>query len=179
MRRILIAGAAMVALAACQTTGADSAPDAAQLDVAFAGGGWDGERIPQGQQCSKFGGDGKTPPLRVANVPAAADMIVVEFNDRDYQPMSYDGGHGKIGFPVKGEGGTVTLPSVPGETADLPGSARVGEKNRATGDYARPGYLPPCSGGRGNDYFAVVKALDTDADPQMVVGLGRIELGRY
>ena len=35
---------------------------------------------------------------------------------------------------------------------------------------------PPCSGGRGNRYFAVVKAVDADGK---VLAKAKIRLGRY
>ena len=72
--------------------------------------------------------------------------------------------------------GATTIPALPGETARMPEGARIVAKNRATGSYARAGYLPPCSGGRGNLYFADVIALDTKGD---VLAKGRIILGRY
>ena len=75
------------------------------------------------------------------------------------EPLSYDGGHGKIGYWIEEGSTSAMLPSVPGEAKDLPEGSFVEKRNRATGDYARPGYLPPCSGGRGNKYFAEVKAV--------------------
>ena len=46
----------------------------------------------------------------------------------------------------------------------------------ATGAWKSPGYLPPCSGGRGNRYVAVVKAVDAD---RKVLAKAKIKLGRY
>ena len=54
------------------------------------------------------------------------------------------------------------------------GGAR--KKNRATGAWKSPGYLPPCSGSRGNRYFAVVKAVGAD---KKVLAKAKIKLGRY
>ena len=39
-----------------------------------------------------------------------------------------------------------------------------------------PGCPPPCSGGRGNRYFAVVKAVGAD---RKVLAKAKIKLGRY
>ncbi len=178
MRKVMLAGVAALVLAGCQTTNTvEGGP--AKLDVSFTGNGWDGETVPDGQHCSKYGGDGETPPMRVRQLPGRTDLIVVAFNDRDYQRLSHDGGHGKIGFPVEQEADSVELPAVPGGRAELPGDPYVVAKNRATGDYAQPGYLPPCSGGRGNDYFAVVKAFDTDSDPNLLLAKATVELGSY
>lgn len=66
--------------------------------------------------------------------------------------------------------------SVPGGTDDLPGGAWVEAKNRASGSPARPGCLPPCSGGKGNTFFADVKAIDGSA---YALAPGRITLGRF
>ena len=46
-------------------------------------------------------GIGATTALSVENIPAGANAIIVEFNDRSYQPLSYDGGHGKIGYWIE------------------------------------------------------------------------------
>ena len=93
---------------------------AADLQVSLADPAWDGKKIPKGQQCTKFGGKGATPALRVENIPVGANAVIVEFNDRNYQPLSWNGGHGKIGFWVPEGASSAVLPSVPGETKDLP-----------------------------------------------------------
>ncbi|HWA20746.1 MAG TPA: hypothetical protein VG757_17295 [Devosia sp.] len=49
-------------------------------------------------------------------------------------------------------------------------------KNRGTGDYDKPGYLPPCSGGQGNLYSATVTALDASG---ATLAEGKIDLGHY
>lgn len=165
-----------LAVLAGPTAGARAqSADPSELEVAFTDPRWDGARIPSGEHCSLFGGRGSTPALRVAGVPDGTVAIIVAFNDRDYGPLSSGGGHGKIRFPAEG-GDAVELPSVPGGTANLPGGAVVESRARSTGEYASPGYLPPCSGGRGHRYFAVVEALGSDG---RVLGRGTIELGRY
>ncbi|MBZ0128393.1 MAG: hypothetical protein K8F59_04715 [Rhodobacteraceae bacterium] len=135
---------------------------------------WDGKTVPTGQQCKLHGGNGATPPIKVTGLPAGTRWIVVEFNDKSYTPLSTNGGHGKIGFPVSGA--SATLPSVPGMTAKLPGGAVVVAKARSSGRYASPGYLPPCSGGKGNRYSADVKALDADNKVLEKISIG---IGRY
>ena len=154
---------------------------AARLKVSFADSAWNGEKIPDGQQCSKFWGKGATPALRVENIPAGANAIIVEFNDRDYPPLSDDGGHGKIGFWISEGSSSALLPSVPGETDSLPSSSFVEEPNQATDDYAAPGYLPPCSGGNDHAYFAEVKAVRKikGAGKPKVLATVKIELGSY
>jgi phosphatidylethanolamine-binding protein (PEBP) family uncharacterized protein len=135
---------------------------------------WNGKQVPAGQNCRIFGGAGSTPPMQVAGIPAGTVWLVVEFNDRDFGPLSKNGGHGIIGFPVRGS--SAKLPAVPGMTDKLPGGARVLAKARSTGNYASPGYLPPCSGGRSHRYFAEVKAVDSASK---VLAQTRVEMGRY
>lgn len=135
---------------------------------------WDGRKVPAGQQCSLFGGNGATPPMTVAGLPQGTVWVVVAFNDRDYRPLSRNGGHGTIGFPVKGA--SAKLPAVPGMTDRLPGGARVVAAAKSTGRSASPGYLPPCSGGRGNRYSADVSAVGADGK---VIETVRIAIGRY
>lgn len=160
--------------------GAAGQAAAAELSVSFADPAWTGEKIPPGQHCKKFGGDGATPPLIVAGIPAEANAIIVEFNDKSYQPLSRNGGHGIIGFLIEPGAGEAVLPAVPGGTSDMPEGVWLEKKNRATGAWRSPGYLPPCSGGRGNRYEAEVYAVVRDADGDYEeIAEGEITLGRY
>lgn len=162
-----VLGMAFVTLAA-------GAVQAQEMKVALGGGGWTGARVPQGQQCRLFGGNGGTPPLRVSGIPAGADDLVVAFDDLDYAPLSSGGGHGTIGFAHKG-GASATLRAVPGMTASLPAGARVVAAAKSWGEYASPGYLPPCSGGRGHRYQATVKAMKGGSE----VARATIVIGTY
>lgn len=137
-------------------------------------GGWDGKKVPAGQHCSLHGGNGSTPPMNVTDLPVGAAWIYVEYNDRDYQPLSNRGGHGVIGYPVTGS--SADLYSVKGMEPKLKGAAIVVSKAKSTGQYASEGYLPPCSGGRNNRYFAVIKAVDANGK---VLEKTKIEIGRY
>ena len=58
----------------------------------------------------------------------------------------------------------------------MPPGVVIVARNRATGDFARPGYLPPCSGGRDHRYFAIVKAV---GPAQEVLAEGRVTIGTY
>lgn len=152
---------------------------AGDLTVEFADPAWTGGKIPSGQHCKKFGGKGATPPLKVTGIPAEANAIVVEFNDKSYQQLSYDGGHGKIGFHITPGAGTATLPAVPGGTSDMPDGVWLVKKNRARGAWSSPGYLPPCSGGKNNKYAAELFAVVKDGDDYEEIAEGEITLGRY
>lgn len=151
------------------------AAHAADMTVSFSDPAWGGGKIPSGQHCSKQGGKGATPAFSIANVPDGTVEFHVEFNDQNFQPLSYDGGHGTIGFKHAG-GASAELPSVPGETSSLPDGAWVVKKNRAKGSFSRPGYLPPCSNRRNHKYWALVKAMDANEDELAEV---KITLGRY
>lgn len=148
---------------------------AAQAEMKVSlGGGWDGRTVPAGQQCGLFKGKGMSPSMTVSGLPEGAAWIYVEFNDRDYKPLSRKGGHGIIGYPVSGS--TVKLHPVPEKTKKLPGSAKVIRAAKSSGKYASRGYLAPCSGGKGNRYFADVKAVSAKGKALEVV---RVELGKY
>ena len=148
---------------------------AAELQVSFADSSWTGKKIPTGQHCMKFGGNSATPELNVSGIPQGATAILVEFNDASFASLSSRGGHGIVGFEYAG-GGEAVLPPVPGGADETPAGTWIEKKNRATGAWKSPGYLPPCSGGRGNRYFAVVKAVDAD---KKVLAKAKIKLGRY
>ncbi len=137
-------------------------------------GGWNGKTVPKGQHCTLFGGNGSTPPMKVSGLPSKTTWVYVEYNDRDYRPLSRNGGHGVIGYPASGS--SIDLYSVPGLVAKLPGKARVISAARGTGKYASEGYMPPCSGGKGNRYFAIIKAISSGGK---VLEKQRVEIGRY
>jgi hypothetical protein len=150
-----------------------------KLKVEFTDQAWDGKKIPKGQHCKKFRGKGSTPPLKVSNIPEGANAIIVEFNDASYSKLSRDGGHGKVGWKIQG-GGEAVLKAVPGGTKTLPKGTWLVKKNRATGAWRSDGYLPPCSGGKGNKYKAVVKAVRMKGNEiAEELGKGTITLGKY
>ncbi len=163
MRNVLIAGWLMVASVAN-----------AQSFTAELGAPWNGIDVPDGQQCHLFNGNGATPIIVLQGLPEGTAQMRVEFNDKSYGPLANNGGHGVIGFQVSGP--NAVLPAVPGMTEDLPAGAEVLAAARSSGQYASPGYLPPCSGGRGNRYMADVIALDASGSELARVP---VELGRY
>jgi hypothetical protein len=145
------------------------------LTAKFTDPAWDGQKLPDGQQCALNGGKGSTPPLEIGGLPNGTARITLAFNDKTYTPMD-NGGHGIIGFDVIPTDGVAVLPPVPGESDELPPGVSVVTKNRGTGAYDKPGYLPPCSGGSGNLYTATITALDASG---ATLGTGEIELGHY
>jgi len=134
-----------------------------------------GKQLPAGQHCTMQGGNGSTPPMKVTGIPAGAVWIIGYFNDKDYSPLSRNGGHGTIGWPVRGS--TMELKSIPGMTANLPHGATVIKKARTSGEFASPGYLPPCSNGRGNRYSVDLVAVD--AKGKALAKVRNVIYGRY
>jgi len=163
VRNLLIAGFIMAA-------GAINA----QNFTAELGPPWDGTLVPEGQQCRLFGGNGATPMIILRNLPAGTTQMRVEFNDKSYGPLANNGGHGIIGYQVSGP--NAVLPAVPGMTTFLADGIVVITAARSSGQYASAGYLPPCSGGRGNRYMADVIAQDANGAELASVPL---ELGLY
>jgi len=142
--------------------------------VGTLGAPWDGVNVPKGQHCQLLQGEGSTPPMTLTGLPAGTVAVHLEFNDLTYTPLSTDGGHGIIGIRVTGP--DADLPSVPAMTDVLPEPAFVVKKARAPSPYNSDGYLPPCSGGRGNEYSVTVKAVDAaDAVLEQVT----LPMGRY
>lgn len=150
---------------------------AADFSVAFADPAWDGKTIPEGQQCSEYGGKGATPALTVTGIPKTANSIIIEFNDENYAPLSQDGGHGIVGYEIAEGSDSATLKPIPGDTVDLPEGMWIEIDNRD--DIGVVGYLPPCSGGQGNLYSAKVFAVQYGHDDFKILAETYIQLGRY
>ncbi len=148
---------------------------AAQAEMSVKlGAPWTGKAVPKGQHCTLHGGNGATPPMQVSGLPAGTSALIVEYDDKSYQPLSTRGGHGTLMYPVKGAG--AKLPAVPGLTNKLPGGVKVVKPARGTGKYASKGYLPPCSGGKGNRYTATLKAVNSGGK---VLEKKTITIGKY
>jgi hypothetical protein len=142
---------------------------------------WDGVRIPTGQQCKKFAGQGASPAINVSNIPGGTEAIIVEFSDRSWFPMNH-GGHGKLGIRLEPGQQTIIIPSVPGETLTLPHDKLFIFHPHRGGRGKIGAYLPPCSGGRGNRYFADIKAvnkLNLEDKTARLLGEGSLFLGSY
>lgn len=116
---------------------------ASALDVRFAESVWDGVKIPEGQQCQKFGGHNpSTPTFIVTGVPAGSNAIVLEYSDRDSKKMN-NGGHGRMSFAFDSTVDNVKIPSVPGHSFDLPPQFKMIEAHRGAGWDIDGAYMPP------------------------------------
>jgi len=154
----------------------------ARLQVSFVDPAWNGETIPAGQQCLRFGGKHpSTPRLMVRGIPPGANAIIMEYSDRSYATMD-DGGHGMIGYRIPEGTKEVVVPSVPGHSFDMPEGFFVVSPHRVPGWATAGAYLPPCSGGKGNHYYVTVKAVSQPSPGSAeftVLGQGSLELGTY
>lgn len=135
---------------------------------------WDGEIVPPAEICALQGGNGSTPPIALSGLPEGTASVAVEYNDISFASMAFNGGHGVIGFTVAGP--DAELPPVPAMTAALPEGSWVISAARTRGEYLSPGYIPPCSGGNGHTYQAVVRALDSSGNE---LEMTRMLLGKY
>jgi hypothetical protein len=158
--------------------GSLAAAPLAALEVKIADPAWDGVKVPAGQQCQKFGGQGKSPALTVTGIPDGATQLVLEFSDRTYAPMD-KGGHGKLAYALEPGAKEVTVPSVPGHTMELPKGFTSLEAHQAPTWDKAGAYLPPCSGGQGNSYYVTVKAIHKMGDMNHELGSAVVEMGKY
>ena len=153
----------------------------ADLKISFTDDAWDGKTIPAGQQCEACGGQGATPGLTIDNIPSNANALILSFSNISH--ISLDrGGMGQIGYRFKQGTPSVTLPPVPGSTFDLPQPFFVISAHQKPFQNKPGAYLPPCSGGLGDLYSLIVKAIwlpDSPDMPPEILGQGKISLGRY
>lgn len=155
------------------------AVEAADLSAKITDAKWNGQNVPNGQQCNKFGGKAMSPPLKVTNIPANANALVLSFDDRSYGPMNH-GGHGQIIYDIKLGAKNVNVPSVAPHTFDLPNGFRLLAAHRAPSWDTAGAYMPPCSGGQGNEYVVVVKAaIVTDGKVKKSLAKVDVAMGRY
>lgn len=153
--------------------------DVKVLHLELADKDWNGERIPDGQQCLREGGiNPSTPSILVANIPAGTVALILEFSDRDFYPMN-NGGHGKVGFVIEEGASEVLIPSILGNTFDLSEDFFIVQEHLTS--IGEPGaYMPPCSGGGNHEYYVTVKAVDKiESENFGLLGYGILELGIY
>jgi hypothetical protein len=120
---------------------------------------WNDKNIPEEHVCSDYNVEaGSTPAINLKNIPVGTTNIQLEFSDETFKGMR-NGGHGIISYN-KISSPDLLIPAIEGETFDLPDGFTSVIKHRA-GKYGKtPGaYLAPCSGGKGNTYSVIIKAM--------------------
>lgn len=151
-----------------------------ELDLSFADPAWNGRVIPKGQQCLEFGGNGSSPPIKVKDIPVQANKLIVEFSDGTYAPCD-NGGHGIVSYKLREGSKEVVVPSIPGQTFDIPNIFEIIKEHCGKNlDMKRGAYIGPCPG-IGNQYYLIVKAVyeAPDKSKNMLLGKGRLEMGTY
>lgn len=149
--------------------------NASAIDIEFADTAWDGVKVPEGQQCQKFGGNNpSTPEWIVTDIPVGSNVIVLEYSDRDSKKMN-NGGHGMMSFTIDSTAEKVEIPSIPGHTFEIPSEFTMIEAHRGAGWDEAGAYMPPCSGGKGNAYYVTIRTMKDD----MVTAETVVEMGTY
>lgn len=155
-------------------------PGLVSLQLSFVDPPWDGKIIPKGQQCMEYGGDGASPRIQVSNIPLQTDRLVLEFSDATYKPCD-NGGHGIISYAIQAGSQDVTVPSIPGQTFELPdGFTLIQEHCGADLGMQAGAYIGPCPG-FGNKYYVIVRAYHDSSGQSAgkLLGIGRLDIGTY
>lgn len=140
--------------------------DGGALTLRFASPLWNGSNIPAGQQCSKLGGAGATPGLNVFDVPANANVLLVEFSERG--GANDGGGMGRLIYSVPKGAVSAQIPAIAAQGPVPAGVKSLGARDGSI-------YAPPCT--RGGRYVVTVKAL-ANATDQNALAEGRLDMGR-
>jgi len=157
--------------------------DKVKLNITFTDKKWDGKTVPKDEVCSEYNKKGgNSPALSISNLPSTTNYIILSFSDETFKGMS-NGGHGIIGYSIKEGTSTLILPSIKGETFTLPtGVKSIREHQGVQFGKEEGAYLPPCSGGSGNQYTLDIKAIHKPTNVEgeyLLVGDANISLGKY
>ncbi|TMM47047.1 hypothetical protein [Colwellia ponticola] len=145
------------------------------IDAQFSNAKWEGNHIPQGQQCLKFGGvNPSTPELLITNIPKNTNALSFEYSDRDYKKMD-NGGHGIIRLALPTSTNKIVVPQVPGHSFELPDNFTMTSPHLSPAWDKAGAYMPPCSGGKGHAYYVTIKAMQDNKTIASTV----LELGKY
>lgn len=170
----------LIALGGCSKY--EPSPNMTTLKAGFVDSKWNGNKVPSDEVCGNYNKRaGNTPAIKISNLPKNTNKIVLSFSDLTFQAMN-NGGHGVISYKVKNENSTIVIPSIKGETFELPENFTSISSHKATKYGKTPGaYLAPCSGGKGNTYMVLIEAIheyEGDRKP-MLLGETTLRLGRF
>jgi len=148
---------------------------ASALEVKLLDSAWNGIKVPEGQQCQKFGGNNPaSPKLLITAIPEGSSNILLEYSDRDSAGMN-NGGHGRMSYSISTTSKAAVIPSVPGHTFEMPDKFTMVEAHRGPGWDKAGAYMPPCSGGKDHAYYVTIKAMSGDDVTAETV----LEIGKY
>lgn len=155
MKNLLFSVATFATLAAVSLSAANMTANFADPQT------WDGEMVPKEAVCSNYNTEaGSTPEIVLRYIPTGTQDIILTFTDETFKGMS-DGGHGILQYTLEEDTYKVIIPTVQGETFDLPEDFTSIIQHRGTKYGKTQGaYLAPCSGGKGNTYSVLIQAVD-------------------
>ena len=135
-----------------------------ELDVKFVDPIWDGNTIPIGQGCNSCGENGATPRLIIKGIPEQANALIMTY-EKGRHPLKInenfvEGTNGVIGYRITPGKNEVVVPSVSGNTNDLPENFFIVKRHQAKRNNNIGAYLPPCSCDTRASYFVQVKAVN-------------------
>lgn len=138
---------------------------------------WNGKKVPEEMVCSDYNFEaGSTPEITLTNVPKFTRKIILSFNDTTFTKMD-NGGHGVLSYKIDVGATRVDIPSIQGETYDLPDEFESIQEHTGTRFGKEEGaYLAPCSGGKGNTYTVLIQAVDRKDN---VLASTTLVLGKY
>lgn len=153
------------------------------MTLEFADKKWDGVTIPKDEVCSNYNTKaGWTPAIKVTKLPPQTNILALTYSDDTFKPMSM-GGHGMVSYKVKEGTTSLIIPSMPGETFDLPQGFKSEIPHKGVKFGKKEGaYLAPCSGGKGNIYALRVEAIhvyENDKPLPELLDTKDLVLGRY
>ncbi len=170
MKRLLFSIATLTTLTTISLSAANMTADFADPKT------WNGEMVPEEAVCSNYNTEaGSTPEIVLRNIPKGTQDIILTFTDETFKGMR-NGGHGILSYTLEDETYKVIIPTVQGETFDLPEDFTSVVQHRGTKYGKTQGaYLAPCSGGKGNTYSVLIQAVDKKSNEldQVTLTLGK------
>jgi len=155
MKRLLFSCVTLTTLATISLSAANMTADFADPKT------WNGKIVPKEAVCSDYNIEaGSTPEIILRNIPKGTQDILLTFTDETFKGMR-DGGHGIISYSLEENTYKVIIPTIQGETFNLPEDFTSVVQHRGTQfGKVQGAYLAPCSGGKGNTYSVLIQAVD-------------------
>lgn len=150
---------------------------AVDFSATFVDKKWNKIEVPKSEVCSNYNTRaGNTPAIALTHIPVGTSKIILAFSDETFAGMRNEG-HGVISYKIPKVTSSITVPSIEGETFDLPKNFSIVTQHRG-GQFGKKegAYLAPCSGGKGNTYSVIIKAVDND---DKILGSTSLTLGKY
>lgn len=150
---------------------------AANFSAEFVNKKWNNSEVPKEEVCSNYNTRaGKTPAISLSHIPKGTNKIILAFSDETFSGMR-NGGHGVIAYKIPKLTSSITVPSIKGETFDIPKNFSIVTEHRGGKFGKKEGaYLAPCSGGKGNTYSVIIKAVD---DSDKTLSSTSLTLGKF